>query len=135
MRRILTGFAVAAAVTAIATLALAGNQDVADQVARELRTSGQMSGYKIGVKCQNGTVWLRGSVANEEQMNTALKLAFHTPGVGRVVNELNVGPAAAAQPAPARSVAAVIPARCGRTQRAGRDCRSATRFEARASSR
>ena len=100
MRRILTGFAVAAAVAAIATLALAGNQEVADQIAQELRASGQMSGYKIGVKCQNGTVWLRGSVANEEQMNAALKLAFQTPGVARVVNELNVGPAAADQPAP-----------------------------------
>ena len=48
MRRILTGFAVAAAAAAIATLAMAGNQEVADQVAQGLRTSGEMSGYKIG---------------------------------------------------------------------------------------
>ena len=100
MRRILTGFAAAAAVTAFAASAFAGNQDVADQIARELRGSGQMSDYRIGVKCQNGTAWLRGSVANEEQRNAALNLAFHTPGVARVVNELTVVPTAAAQPAP-----------------------------------
>jgi hypothetical protein len=100
MRRILTGFAVAVTVTAITTLASAGNQDLADQVAQELRASGQMSGYRIGVKCQNGTVWLRGSVTSEEQMNAALKLAFHTQGVARVVNELSVTPEPAAQPAP-----------------------------------
>ena len=58
-----------------------------------------MSGYRIGVKCQNGTVTLRGDVATEEQRNTALKLAFQTPGVARVVNELSIAPAAAAQSA------------------------------------
>ena len=134
MRRILTGFAVAAAVAAIATLALAGNQDVADQVAQELRASGQMSGYKIGVKCQNGTVWLRGSVANEEQMNAALKLAFQTPGVARVVNELNIAPAAAAQPARAKRRSRHPNPMRGNAARRPR-LRAATRFEARASSR
>ena len=47
-----------------------------------------MSDYKIGVKYQDGTAWLRGRVNNEEQMNAALVLASQTPGVTRVVNEL-----------------------------------------------
>lgn len=99
MRRILTGLA-AVLVGAIATVAWAGNQDLANQIAKELRDSGKMSGYKIGVRCQDGVVWLRGDVVSEEQRDAALKLAFRTPGVARVVNELNVGPAATAQPAP-----------------------------------
>ena len=38
-----------------------------------------MSDYKISIKCQDGTAWLRGRVANEEQMNRALKVVFQTP--------------------------------------------------------
>jgi len=88
MRRILTGFVVAA-VTAIApALAMAGNQEVAEQIARNLRKSGQMSDYRIGVKFQDGTVWLRGQVSSQEQMEKALSLVSQTPGVHRVVNGL-----------------------------------------------
>jgi hypothetical protein len=100
MRRILTGFVAVALAAAVPTLALAGNQEMADQIAQRLRTSGQMSGYKIGIKCQDGTAWLRGRVTSDEQMNVALKVAFQTPGVTRVVNELTLAepPTAAAQP-------------------------------------
>jgi hypothetical protein len=90
MRRILTGFAVAALVAVVPTLALAGNQGTAEQIAKNLRDSGQMSDYKIGVKYQDGVAWLRGHVSDQEQLQTALKLAFQTPGVTRVVNELTL---------------------------------------------
>ena len=93
MRRIFTGFAVTALMAVVPTLALAGNQEMADQIAYQLRNCDQMSGYKIGIKCQDGAVWLRGQVASEEQMNAALKLAFQTRGVTRVVNQLTLGPA------------------------------------------
>lgn len=88
MRRILTGIVVAALAAVIPTLALAGNQEMADQIAQRLRNSGEMSGYKIGIKFHEGTAWLRGRVTSEEQMSAALKIAFQTPGVTRVVNEL-----------------------------------------------
>lgn len=90
MRRLLVGVVVLVA-TALAPLwALAGNQEVAEQIASNLRQSGQLHGYKIGVKFQDGTAWLRGQVTSHEQMNTALKLVFQTPGVTRVVNNLTV---------------------------------------------
>lgn len=90
MRRLLVGMVVLAA-TALAPLwAMAGNQEVAEKIAANLRQSGQLRGYKIGVKFQDGTAWLRGQVTNHEQMNTALKLVFQTPGVTRVVNNLTV---------------------------------------------
>jgi hypothetical protein len=91
MRRILTGLAVAALVTLVPGLALAGNQEMAAQIAQKLRTSGKLTEYKIGVKFNDGTVWLRGVVSNPQQMNAALRLAFQTPGVSRVVNELTLG--------------------------------------------
>jgi hypothetical protein len=93
MRRFLTGFVVAAVTAVVPVLALAGNQEVAEQIARNLRNSGQMSDYKIGVKFQDGTVWLRGHVTSQEQMKTALTLVFQTPGVTRVVNDLSAAPA------------------------------------------
>jgi hypothetical protein len=90
MQRIFTGFGVAALMVVLSTMAMAGNQELADQIAKRLRDSGQMNSYKIGIKCQDGTVWLRGQVTSEEQMNTALKVAFQTTGVKRVVNELSM---------------------------------------------
>ena len=35
-----------------------------------------MSDYKIGMKYQDGTAWLCGRVASDEQMNTAIRLTF-----------------------------------------------------------
>jgi hypothetical protein len=90
MRRILTSFAVAAVMAAIASLAPAGNQETAEQIAQNLRQRGQMSDYKIGGKDQNGTAWLRGRVNDEAQMDAALKVAFQTASVKRVVNELTI---------------------------------------------
>jgi len=99
MRRFLTGFVVAVVAAVVPALALAGNQQVAEQIANRLRSSGQMSDYKIGVKYQNGTAWLHGRVSSPEQMKTALRLVFKTASVDRVVNELAVTPSEVAQPA------------------------------------
>ena len=90
MRHLLMGFMVAAIIAVIPALALADNQEVAEQIAQKLRDSGQLTDYKIGVKYQNGTAWIRGHVASQEQMHKALRLTFQTSGVGRVVNELTV---------------------------------------------
>ncbi len=104
MRRILTGFVMATVMAAIPTLALGGNQEIAEQIAQNLRQSGQMSDYKIGVKYQNGTAWLRGRVQDEAQMKTAIKVAFKAPGVKRIVNELSVASDEAASTAKGQSV-------------------------------
>jgi hypothetical protein len=103
MRRYLAGFVVAAVTAVVPALALAGNQEVAERIANRLRQSGQMSDYKVGVKYQDGTAWLRGRVASQEQMETALRLTFQTPDIGRVVNELTIASDAeqAAETAPA----------------------------------
>ena len=99
MRRLLTGFVVAAAIAVVPALALANNQQVAEEIANRLRSSGQMSDYKVGVKYQNGTAWLHGRVSSPEQMKTALRLVFKTASVDRVVNQLNIAPSEFAQPA------------------------------------
>lgn len=90
MRRLFVGLVVAAA-TALAPFAsMADNQQVAQQIAAGLEQSGKLHGYKIGVKYQDGTAWLRGSVSSQEQLDAAMKLARQQPGVSRVVNELTI---------------------------------------------
>lgn len=91
MRLLLRGFVIAI-FAAVPALALADNQQMAEQIAQKLRASGQMSDYKIGIKYQDGTVWVRGRVASREQMYTALKLIMHTPGVEKIINELSIAP-------------------------------------------
>jgi len=90
MRRLYVGLVVAATTVLVPIWALADNQQVAEQVAANLQRSGQLESYKIGVKYQDGTAWLRGRVSSLDQMNKALTLAFQTPGVTRVVNDLTI---------------------------------------------
>ncbi len=90
MRRMLIGLVVAAATVMIPTWALASNQEVAEQIAANLRESGRLQDYNIGVKYQDGTAWLRGRVRSEEQLDAALTVVFETAGVNRVVNDVTV---------------------------------------------
>jgi len=109
MRRLLVALVVAAATVLVPVFALAGNQEVAEQIAASLRQSGQLKGYKVGVKYQDGTAWLRGQVSSRDQMNTALRLVFQTPGITRVVNDLTIGPGNGQGSAPSvQQVAGVV---------------------------
>jgi len=111
MRRLLVGLVVAAVTVLVPIWASAGNQEVAEQIAAKLRQSGQLKDYKIGVKYQDGTAWLRGRVSSREQMSAALTLVFQTPGVTRVVNNLALDSkdeAAESTPPQVRQVAAAV---------------------------
>ena len=90
MRHLVVLLVVAASTTLVPTWAMAGNQDVAERIAANLREGGQLTGYGIGVKYQDGTAWLRGTVRDQAQMNTAMNLVLQTPGVTRVVNDLTI---------------------------------------------
>jgi hypothetical protein len=97
MRRLFIGLLVVATTVLLPVWALADNQQVAERITSNLRQRAQLQDYKIGVKFQNGTAWLRGRVASDEQLAKALKAVWATEGVDRVVNQLNVGPSAKAQ--------------------------------------
>jgi len=91
MRHLLTGLLVAAVVAVVTASALAGNQEIATDIAKNLRDNAELKDFKIGVKYQDGVACLRGRVASEEQMNCALKMVFQTAGVRRVINGLTIG--------------------------------------------
>ena len=107
MRRFFVALVVAAVAALVPLWAVAGNQDqesanriAANRIAASLKESGKLHGYQIGIKCQDGIVWLKGQVSSREQMNTAIQMVFQTPGVTRVINNLTVvSPEAAGEPA------------------------------------
>jgi hypothetical protein len=66
------------------------NEAMARQVAQVLKESGRLKSYRVGVKYQDGVAWLDGTVASEEQRQTAEALAYQADGVARVVNRLEV---------------------------------------------
>jgi hypothetical protein len=96
MRRFLCTLAmgsIAALGPAAAVAAPQEDQAAAEQIATILRDSGQMRNYSVGVKYKNGTVWLSGRVADDQQLQAALSVISEIEGVEQIVNNLSTSPA------------------------------------------
>ena len=86
-------------VTAMATLwpswvvadSDSGERALARRVAGNLKNSGRIENFRVGVKVSEGTAWLLGTVASEEQEEAAMEIAEMTPGVDHVVSKLSIG--------------------------------------------
>ena len=97
MRKVLFAWAIAAMAVLSPGLTLAGEAEdevVANQIAKNLKDSGRLQDYRIGVAFREGTAWLNGSVTDAEQLVAALEVAQGTDGVQQVVNRLETKPAA-----------------------------------------
>jgi BON domain-containing protein len=71
------------------------DQQIAQQILQKLQSekqAGTLKGFSIDLQVDEGTVWLSGRVANEQQQAKALDLARRVPGVQQVVNDLSVAP-------------------------------------------
>src|SRR6476659_4899806 len=87
----------------------ADDQQIAQQIIERLQAekkAGALKGFSIDLQVDEGTVWLSGRVASDQQQAKALDMARRVPGVKQVVNDLTVSEppsrtALAAQPAPA----------------------------------
>lgn len=91
MRRFLLAAAIVAATIPSPASAQSGNdQQVADQIATNLKTNQTLSGYEITVKYREGTARLEGWVRDQRQMDEALAIAGRTPQVERVINRLQI---------------------------------------------
>jgi BON domain len=66
------------------------NQATANSVARVLKESPSLSGYRIEIETQGGIVTLTGGVANETQKAQAIALARRVTGVSGVVDGMKV---------------------------------------------
>src|SRR5215471_13261622 len=93
MRRTAFLAAIALCVLACATRTRAQSADdkaMAQTIGNQLKESGQLHDYRVGVKYHEGTAVLTGSVANERQLATAIGLTQRMDGVSRVVNHLTI---------------------------------------------
>jgi hypothetical protein len=89
------GLAIAMLATGPATRASADADDdraAAQQIAQNMKESGQLKDYRVGVKYQNGVAYLMGSVTSAQQKAIAERIARGTEGVDRVVSKLDVIP-------------------------------------------
>jgi len=91
LKRISTALGLLAASAACAfAQAPTQNQATADAVARVLKGSPELSGYRIEIETQSGLVTLTGGVASENQKVQAAALAGRVSGVSGVVNKMTV---------------------------------------------
>jgi hypothetical protein len=77
----------------------ADDQQIAQQIVQKLQAekkAGGLKGFSIDLSVEEGTVWLSGRVASDEQQAKALDIARRIPGVVQVVNDLDVSAPAAA---------------------------------------
>jgi BON domain len=79
------------------TTLLAGSsvdeQEMAQSIGSQLKASGQLHNYRIGVKYHDGVAWLSGAVASDQQMSTAVRLTRQMRGIQQVVNNLAISEA------------------------------------------
>ena len=84
MRKVLFAWTMAAMAALAPGWTLAGeaeDQVVANQIAKNLKESGRLQNYRIGVAFRDGTAWLNGSVTDPDQLVAALEVAQQTEGV------------------------------------------------------
>ncbi len=93
MRTTLLGASLVLAVLAPTThVAAQSAQDkaIAQEIGQQLKSSGQLHDYRIGVKYKDGIAALSGTVANQQQLVAAVRLTNQMNGVDQVVNNLTI---------------------------------------------
>ncbi len=92
---------IAVAIIALAVMlpgvAFAGDREMAQKIASELKRSGALVDYKIGVVYQDGAATLSGQVRSEEQREKAIEIISAMPHVENVIDEIEIVPVKAAK--------------------------------------
>jgi hypothetical protein len=93
MRKVILGLAIAMLAcgpVSRVSAETAGDRAIAQQIAQNMKESGHLKDYRVGVKYQNGVAWLMGSVTSAEQKDIAEQIARESEGVERVICKLDV---------------------------------------------
>lgn len=93
MRNLCLGLAIAAVVlstTSHVNAQAANDRTAAQEIAENLKRSGQLKDYRVGVKYEDGVAWLMGTVTSAEQKAIAERLARRSAGVEKVVSNLEI---------------------------------------------
>ncbi len=84
-----TGTMISANAAQAAESSSAGN-DTAQTIAKNLKESGKLKDYRVGVKYEDGVAWLMGTVTSPQQKQIAEQVARQSAGVDHVVSKLEV---------------------------------------------
>lgn len=93
MRRYFFGLAMMALAMMAPAIARADDSQIARQIIERLQVekrAGTLKGFNIDLQVDEGTVWMSGKLASEQQRAKALDIARRIPGVKQVVNDLKV---------------------------------------------
>ena len=94
MRRLLLGLVVAIA-TLVPNIAMADDQEIARHIMSKLQTEqqqGALKGFHIDMRVDQGTVWYKGFVSNQEQKDLILRTAQQAQNLGvvQVVDDITI---------------------------------------------
>ncbi len=67
-----------------------GEENMAQAIAENLKQSGKLKDYRVGVKYEDGVAWLMGTVTSPGQKQIAEQLARQSQGVQHVVSKLEI---------------------------------------------
>ena len=110
MRRFFLGMAIASLTAGAPLTAFGGDREIADAIVSTLKqkqTDGTLKGFDIDLSVEDGKVVIGGTVANQAQLDSVLKVASTTAGVKLVENQATVRQSA---PAPEVAKSEVVPA-------------------------
>ena len=114
MRRFFLGMAIASLTAGAPLTAFGGDREIADAIVSTLKqkqTDGTLKGFDIDLSVEDGKVVIGGTVANQAQLDSVLKVASETSGVKLVENGASVRDKSPAMPAlSATNSSAVMPA-------------------------
>ena len=97
MRRFVVGLALGLAMLAAPSWAMAGDQEIADTLVKELKalkSAGQLKQFGIDLEVDHGVVWLKGHVTSESHRRLVLQTANKIAGVEEVIDDIDVKAAA-----------------------------------------
>ncbi|QEG36195.1 BON domain-containing protein [Bythopirellula goksoeyrii] len=93
MRSFMLGLALLIAATGPAvstTTAATSDENAAQHIADNLKESGKLKGYRVGVKYEDGVAWLKGTVTSPQQKQIAEEIARSSNGVQHVISKIEV---------------------------------------------
>ncbi|PQO45336.1 BON domain-containing protein [Blastopirellula marina] len=86
-------FAMIAAMMALPAIAMGGDEEIAQSIVKQLqakKSEGSLKGFNIGLRVEEGVVWLDGHVSNPSQHDLAVDVARRVSGVQRVVDGIRI---------------------------------------------
>ena len=93
MRRFVVGLALVLALVAIPSWAMAGDQEIANELVKQLqakKAAGELTKFGIDLEIDHGVVWLKGHVSSPKHRELVLSIAKSIDGVEEVIDDITI---------------------------------------------